>query len=193
MMLIASESDLISAVDEVNERLQAINDYLGVDNHESARIRFPRGYLRTCAHHRAKYAFLGDKTLQSNIAYAKMTTDIFRWMLNRTDVSLIAREMLIKQGISIVGSVAEAILNGVLKGCPGGGKKQSFKKRLELLYEQKRLHERTKDELEWLWDVRNRVHLMLLDEREYNKYTIKDYNRAILALRSLRVELGGAP
>lgn len=193
MIEISSEEELFSAVDEVNERLQAVNDYLGADNHESARIRFPRGYLRTCAHHRSKYSFLDDKTLQSNIAYAKMTTDIFRWMLNRTDISMIAREMLIKQGISIVGSVSEAVLKGVFKGLPGGGKRQGFKKRLELLCEGRRIEPRTKDELEWLWDVRNKVHLMLLDEREYNKYTIKDYNRAILALRALRVELGGAP
>ncbi len=193
MAQISNEEELIVAIDEINERLQAVNDYLGPNNHESARIRFPRGYLRTCAHHRTKYSFLKDKTLQSNIAYAKMTTDIFRWMLNRTDVSLTAREMLIKQGISIMGSVAEAVLKAIFEGRPGGGNKQSFNKRIERLHEQQRLKDKTKAELEWLWDVRNNVHLMLLDEREYNKYSIRDYNRAILALRALRVELGGLP
>lgn len=191
--MIESEADLIRIVGEINERIQAVHDYLGPTNHENARIRFPRGYLRSCATHRSKYSFLNDKTLQSNIAYAKMTTDIFRWLLNRTDISLTAREMLIKQGISIVGAVAEAVVKTVLAGQPGGGNKQNFKKRLETLLKTGRIDQNIKTELEWLWDIRNNVHIMLLEEREFNQYNIGHYNRAVRALISLRVALGGLP
>ena len=191
--IIQNETDLIRVVQEVNERLQSITDYLGMDEHEGARIRFPRGYLRKCAVHREKYAFLNNRTLQSNIAYAKMTTDIFRWLLNRTDISLSAQEMLIKQGISIIGAVAEAVVKTVLIGCPGGGNKQNFKKRLQVLVDTSRIDQTTQVELEWLWDTRNNVHLMLLDEREYKKYSIADYNRAVRGLTGLRISLGGQP
>ena len=191
--MIESDADLIRVVAEINERLQSVHDYLGDRNHDEARIRFPRGYLRTCAHHRSKYAFLNDKVLQSNIAYAKMTTDIFRWMLNRTDISLTAKEMLIKQGISLIGVVAESVVKVVLAGQPGGGNKQNFKKRVETLFNTGRITKEIKVELEWLWDTRNDVHLMLLDEREYNKYNLAHYNRAVRALTSLRISLGGQP
>ncbi len=191
--MIESDADLIKVVAEINERIQAVHDYLGDRNHEQARIRFPRGYLRTCAHHRGKYAFLNDKVLQSNIAYAKMTTDIFRWLLNRTDISLTAKEMLIKQGISIIGAVAESVVKTVLAGRPGGGNKQNFKKRVETLFSTGTITQELKTELEWLWNTRNDVHLMLLDEREYNKYNITHYNRAVRALTGLRVSLGGQP
>lgn len=191
--MVESDSDLVRVVAEINERLQAVHDYLGDRNNDAARIRFPRGYLRTCAYHRSKYAFLNDKTLQSNIAYAKMTTDIFRWMLNRTDISLTAKEMLIKQGISIVGAVAESVVKVVLTGQPGGGNRQNFKKRVEMLFNTGRITKEVKLELEWLWDTRNDLHLMLLDEREYKKYEISHYNRAVLALKELRISLGGLP
>src|SRR5690606_33525176 len=111
----------------------------------------------------------------------------------RTDISLTAREMLIKQGISIMGAVAEAVVKTVLSGQPGGRKKQNFKKRVETLFNIGRIDQETKIELEWLWNIRNDVHLMLLDEREYNKYNLSHYNRAVRALTALRVSLGGQP
>lgn len=191
--MIESDADLVRVVAQINEQIQAVHDYLGDRNHDDARIRFPRGYLRTCAHHRSKYGFLNDKVLQRNIAYAKMTTDLFRWMLNRTDISLTAREMLIKQGISIVGIVAESVVKVVLAGKPGGGNKQNFKKRVETLFNSGQITAQTKTELEWLWDTRNDVHLMLLDEPEYKKYDMAQYNRAVRALQNLRVSLGGQP
>jgi len=191
--MIKNDTDLIKVVSEINDRIQAVHDYLGDQNHEHAKIRFPRGYLRTCATHRHKYDFLGDRILQSNIAYAKLTTDIFRWLLNRTDISMVANEMIIKQGISIIGNVVESVVKEVMRGKAGGGNKQNFKKKVETLFENRTISAQLKDELYWLWDVRNNVHLMLLEEREIGKYKIKDYNRAVMALQNLRVALGGKP
>lgn len=189
--MIESDADLLRTISDINEKIQLVNDYLGDRDFDEARLRFPRGYLRSCALHRSKYNFLDDKVLQRNIAYAKMTTDIFRWMLNRTDISMIAREMIIKQGVSIMGAVAESIVKTVLKGQPGGGNKQNFGKKVETLFATNKINEKTKQELTWLWNTRGNIHLMLLEEPEYGKYSLAHYNRAVRALTSLRVSLGG--
>ncbi|RRV69403.1 hypothetical protein EGJ18_19910 [Stutzerimonas stutzeri] len=106
---------------------------------------------------------------------------------------MVANEMIIKQGISIIGNIVESIVKEVLRGKPGGGNKQNFKKKVETLVANQEITPELKTELDWLWDVRNNVHLMLLEEREIGKYKIKDYNRAVKALQSLRVALGGKP
>lgn len=191
--MIKSDEDVPKIVSEINERMQALHDYLGERNIEEAKIKFPRGYIRTCASHRRKYSFLECHTLKSNIAYAKLTSDIYRWLLNRTDISITAKEMIIKQGIALVGSVAETVVKEVLKGQPGGGRKQNFKKKVEKLVEDNVITNELKEELDWLWDTRNNVHIMLLTEREYQKYEMKHYNRAIKAMKNLRVSLGGKP
>lgn len=191
--MIESDEDIPRVVGEINERIQALHDYLGDRNVESAKVRFPRGYIRSCASHRDKYSFLPCHTLKSNIAYAKLTSDIYRWLLNRTDLSITAKEMIIKQGIALVASVAETVVKEVLKGQPGGGRKQNFKKRVQTLFDNGVISKKLQDELDWLWDIRNNVHIMLLSEREYQKYELKDYNRAIIAMRNLRVSLGGKP
>jgi hypothetical protein len=192
-LMIETDDDIPALVQDISEKIQALHDYLGERELEIARIRFPRGYLRSCATHRKKYSFLECHTLRSNIAYAKMTTDIFRWLLNRTDLSLSAKEMIIKQGIALIASVAETIVKEMLKGKPGGGRKQNFKKKVQKLSDDHIIDEALKMDLEWLWDVRNNVHLMLLSEREYQKYSIKDYNRSVIALKKLRVAFGGEP
>lgn len=191
--MIKSDDDVPKIVSEINERMQALHDYLGERNIEEAKIKFPRGYIRTCASHRKKYSFLECHTLKSNIAYAKLTSDIYRWLLNRTDISITAKEMIIKQGIALVGSVAETVVKEVLKGKPGGGRKQNFKKKVEKLFDDSVITKELKEELDWLWDTRNNVHIMLLTEREYQKYEMKHYNRAIKAMQNLRVSLGGKP
>jgi hypothetical protein len=191
--VIESDDDIPKVVGEINERMQALHDYLGERNLDAAKIRFPRGYIRTCASHRSKYRFLTCHTLKSNIAYAKLTSDIYRWLLNRTDLSITAKEMIIKQGIALVGSVAETVVKEVLKGQPGGGRKQNFKKKIQKLVDDDTITQELQAELDWLWDTRNNIHIMLLTDREYNKYEMKHYNRAIKAMQNLRVALGGLP
>jgi len=190
-MIIKNDEELACVTKKVSELLQAIHNYLGDRNCEEAKIKFPRGYIRKCVNHRKRYSFIKDKTLRSNIAYALLTTDIFRWLLNRTDLAIVAKEMLIKQGIVIFGAIAEAITKYYLRGKPGGGK--SFKKRVEVLQNNGIIDESLRRELEWLWDCRNRIHLMLLNDKEYGHYEIIDYNRAVKALNGLRIALGGKP
>lgn len=191
--MIENDSDIPVVVAEINERLQALHDYLGDRNIEEAKIRFPRGYLRTCAHHRAKYSFITNSTLKKNIAYAKLTTDIYRWLLNRTDLAITAKEMIAKQGIVLLCSVAEAIVHELAKGKPNAGRDKPFKVRLSAIATEHDMPEELIAELEWLWDTRSKVHLTLAKTPEFGVYELKDYNRAVKALAKLRVSLGGVP
>ena len=129
--MIENDDELLSVAAEVGEKLQAVHDYLGDRNHVNGTIRFPRGYLRKCVEHRRKYHFISDHTLKSNVAYTLLLTDLFRWLLNRTDIQGQAKEMLIKKEISALGSIMESITKHYLYGKRGGG--QNYKYRSQAL------------------------------------------------------------
>lgn len=185
--MIENDSELLLAAAEVGEKIQAIHDYLGDRNHPNGIIRFPGGYLRTCVEHRKKYLFITDHTLRSNIAYTLLLTDLFRWLLNRTDISGQAKEMLIKKEISSIGSIVESVTKCYLKGRSGGG--QNYKHRSQALFDENIISEQLKEELDWVWDVRNGEHLTLLKQRDWKIYEMKDCNKAIRALHQLRSNL----
>lgn len=182
--MINDDQELLAAATEVGEKIQAIHDYLGDRNHPHGTIRFPRGYLRTCVDHRNKYLFIDDHTLRSNVAYTLLLTDLFRWLLNRTDINGQAMEMLIKKEISAIGSIIESVTKCYLKGRHGGGK--NYKYRSQVLVDESIINEELKIEIDWVWDVRNREHLMLLKQRDWQIYEMADCNRAIRALHKLR-------
>ena len=185
--MIDNDTELFLATAEVGEKIQAIHDYLGERNHPNGIIRFPRGYLRTCVEHRKKYPFIADHTLRSNIAYTLLLTDLFRWLLNRTDITGQAKEMIIKKEISSIGSIVESVTKCYLKGRNGGG--QNYKYRSQILVDENIISEHVKEELDWVWDVRNGEHLLLLKQRDWGIYGMKECNRAIRALHKLRNSL----
>lgn len=185
--MIENDDDLLSVTQEVGEKLQEIHDYLGERNHVNGTIRFPRGYLRTCVDHRRKYHFITDHTLRSNIAYTLLLTDLFRWLLNRTDISGQAKEMLIKKEISSIGSIMESVTKHYLHGKRGGG--QNYKYRSQALVDEDIIPLELKTEIDWVWDVRNGEHLMLLNQRDWQVYEMSHCNRAIRALHELRGRL----
>jgi len=185
--MIKNDKELLQAATEVGEKIQAIHDYLGDRNHPNGIIRFPRGYLRTCVEHRNKYLFIADRILISNIAYTLLQTDLFRWLLNRTDITGQAKEMLIKKEISAIGSIVESVTKCYLKGRRGGG--QNYKYRSQALVDKNVISEKLKKDLDWVWDVRNGEHLMLLKQRDWQIYKMSDCNRAIGALHRLRGKL----
>ncbi len=79
----------------------------------------------------------------------------------------------------------------VQKGRPGFGKRKGFKKRIQKLVDDGVLSSESQEDLNWVWDVRNNAHLVTLTDAEYQKYNLKDYNRAVRALHRFRVSLGG--
>lgn len=131
-MEINNDRDLARAADEASALLQAIQDYLGRKPHEAARVRFPRGYLRTASTLRKRFDFIENKELKSNLAYTLILSDVILWVLHRTDIAGTARDMLIKLFLFLGGTLIESITKDYLKGICG----KNFKGRTQYLKDQ---------------------------------------------------------
>jgi hypothetical protein len=125
-MPIETEQELEDIIQRVSGDIQAIQDYVGRDFARSAKIRFSRGFLRTAAGFRSRLWFVANATLRENISYALILHDVQHWVLNRTDLSSTAREMLIKDAIVLIGNIAETLTNLPLTA---SGRKRSYKQR----------------------------------------------------------------
>jgi hypothetical protein len=109
------------------------------------------------------------------------------WLLARTDLSGIAKEMVIKSAIITLASILEALLeisaHGIFASIKG------VKPRLDRACENKWISEKERDSLKQLWDHRNNVHIRLLDTHEFNKYQPDHYNEPRRALDVLMANL----
>ena len=187
-MEIKNETDLANAAKKAGNILQDIQDYLtlkdmGHSAFDQAKVRFPRGFIRTATSQRSRLNFIENKNLKSNIAYTIMLSDTVLWLINRTDISGIPKAMLFKLQIMLVGSVVESITKEYLKNVCG----KNYKKRTEYLVKNDAITPELKMKLDWIWDQRNYMHLFLLDESEYlrNEYTKENHNRCVSSLRDL--------
>ncbi|MBC7916631.1 MAG: hypothetical protein H7Y28_02365 [Rhodoferax sp.] len=182
-MAIQNDEELAQAVIQASELLQEIQDYVGRNFSKSAKIRFPRGHLRTAAEARARIPFVEDAKLRSNISYTMLLSDVQHWLLVRTDLSGTAKEMLIKLQMFLLGSIIESLTKVYLKGKCGG----NFCRRTAYLREQGTISEQLQIDIDWLWDLRNNMHLFLLDNSEWQStdYSIANHNRAVKAFKSL--------
>jgi hypothetical protein len=180
---ISNDRELGDAAAEASGLLQEIQDYLGKQHMEAGEVRFPRGYIRTAEEGRRRVAFIRDYTLRTNLSYTLMLSDVYSWILRRTDLAATAREMVIKAALFLGGSIAESILVGYYTGVLG--RNQKYKKRTARLVSDGIVSEKVKHDLDWLWDMRNRQHLFLAEAREIDHYGNEDYLRAAVALRAL--------
>lgn len=189
-MTIANDDELREALDEASRLIQQIQDYVGRDFSKPAKVRFPRGYLRTAEESRRRVNFLPDTTLRSNIAYTIQLADVQHWILNRTDLSGIAKEMVIKLQMFLLGTIVESVTKNHLRGLCGG----NFAKRTQYLLDNEIIDSTLKTDIDWLWDIRNNMHLFQLGDIEWSStdYTIANHNRAVRAFRRLLVALGGS-
>lgn len=186
-MTIRNDKELEETVGKVNDLLQQIQAYAGRDFSKSAKIRFPRGFLRQAADQKARFSFLTEKHLRSNLAYTVLLSDVQHWLLVRTDLSGFAREMVLKLQFFLLGTIVESVTKAYLKGKCGG----SYSKRLEFLDRHGVIDGTLRTDLNWLWDVRNRMHLFQLTDTEWasTDYTLANYNRAVRAMRLLLTAL----
>ncbi len=182
-MAIRNDKELADAVEKVNDLIQQIQDYAGRDFAKPAKIRFPRGFLRLAADQKARFSFLTEKHLRSNLAYTVLLSDVQHWLLVRTDLSGLAKEMVLKLQFFLLGTIVESVTKAHLKGKCGG----NYAKRLEYLERHGVIDAGLQADLNWLWDVRNKMHLFQLTDTEWNatEYTITNYNRAVRAVRAL--------
>lgn len=182
-MRIKAKADLDETVARVGRDLQAIQDYVGRDFRQPCKIRFPRGFLRSASHFRERLAFVADQTLRENLGYALMLHDVQHWMLVRTDLGGIAKEMVLKDAIMLLGNVAEALTKVPLVKT---WQKEAYKQRTQRLERLGIISAALHTELNWLWSTRCKCHLFQVDSREYGHYTSADYSRAVMTLRNLR-------
>jgi len=91
------------AVREINDRIKAINDYLGEGDEtklsEPYLIRIPPGYIRTADEFRAMLEIPITSQLKTNVAYHLILSDLYSLLLNRYKVWGTLREMIIKSQI----------------------------------------------------------------------------------------------
>ncbi len=184
-MPIANRQQLIQATTEASRLLQEISDYANdhPDDADFAKVRFPAGFLRTAYYHRQTLSFVADAQLRTNLSYSLMAHDVFRWLITRTTLGLQARDMVIKEAICIVGSVVESIT--IFPGERGVGRNSSFANRMTRLVDLQVIDQALATELNWVWDIRCREHLMDLNLREWNHYTLDDWRRSVTAYREL--------
>ena len=186
-MAIQSDQELALKVIEAGALLQEIQDYVGRDFSKPAKIRFPRGYIRTAAEARLRIPFVKDVKLKSNVSYTMILSDVQHWLLVRTDLSATAKEMIIKLQMFLLGSIVESLTKVYLKGKCGG----NFCKRTAYLKEHGVISEQLQIDIDWLWDMRNKMHLFLVDRSEWQSsdYTIANHNRAVMAFKNLLEKL----
>jgi hypothetical protein len=179
---ISNDKELAEAVKNASMLLQEIQDYCERENRSDARVRFPRGYLRTASSQRDRLPFVESSDLKSNLSYTLILSDVILWLLTRTDIAATARDMLIKLFIFLGGSLTESITKDYLKGICG----KSFKVRTEYLNKNGIISSELKADLDWVWDTRNNMHLFMLDEREFsNSYDATSHVRCANAFRGL--------
>jgi hypothetical protein len=182
--MIADDNELKQAVAIVNKHIQQIQDYLGQVSHADGKIRFPRNFIRTASHFRERLSFIKDKNIKDNLAYALIQSDVYRWLTDRTDIFGTAKEMIMKSEIALMASICETMAIDATKGVIG--RRHSFFERCNRMVTKEMISEDLKDELHWLWDARAAIHIYEMDHREYEKYQMKDYTRAIRATIELR-------
>lgn len=185
--MIRNDRELQRAARQAGGLLQEIQDYctekgLRFAEVPAARVRFPRGYLRTASEQRQRMPFIEDRALKDNLAYTLMLSDTVLWLRLRTDIAGTPNEMLVKLLVFLVGTLCESITKHYLAGRCGGG----FKKRNAFLVAEATIAQRLADDLDWVWDTRNNMHLFQLEDREYeNEYDDACHERCIRAFRGL--------
>lgn len=171
----------------ISSGLQEIQDYLGARNNKKGRIRFPRGYIKRASHHKSNFWFISDQVVKDNLSYNLIVADVYKWIANRTNLRGIAKDMLVKQGIVLMGSIAETVLQTAMKGIIG--KKHKFKERTKRMMRKSIISNDLKNELDWLWDKRKKIHIYLSSMSEFQHYKVSDYNLSLRIIGKLRLQL----
>lgn len=185
-MTVENDEQLKQVVIQCGGLVQEINDYLAANPEKEwhARVRFPRGYLKTNADIRSRLPFIENDTLKRNVSYALMTHQTLHWFVFRTDISGQAREMLIKEAVCLLGAVCESI--SIFPGTTGLGRGKSFSKRMDRLLELGVIDKPARKRLQWLWDKRNQEHLYDVPFREFDHYSNSDWFKSVKAYLALR-------
>jgi hypothetical protein len=179
------KEEIQKLVDQIGESFQILEKILKKENIKKVDIHFPRGVIRTAKFFRDRLTFLKKETLKRNIAYHLILTDVYQWLLNRFDIELTGKEMIIKEGICLYGNIIAAIIVPIAQQLLKIEKGTGFNKAASVLVEHEIIPPEFKKELVWLWSVRYKEHIENLQDWECEKYYLEDYNRAVLIWQML--------
>jgi hypothetical protein len=180
--MISNEEDLAASAEEVGTLLQEIQDYLGDRSNASGRVPFPKGFIRTKRSIESTLPVTKSPkhrdALSKNICYTLIEADVLKWLLTRTHLGLVAKTMVIKEVMRVLGDVCDSLMVDALYRKHGA--KKSYKQRTKKLSELGIITAELQEALDWLWDQRSRVHLWQLGESEYDdhRYGVDRYERA---------------
>lgn len=110
-MAIANDAELRTAVANASALVQDIQNHCGRTLRDDSKIKFPRGLIGTADSYRARCPGYLDAETVSSCAYGFMHLDVMWWLVSRTDLMLVGRQMALKSAIVSLGTILEAILN----------------------------------------------------------------------------------
>lgn len=175
--------ELDALVKQAGNALQAIQNEYGIDNVPDARVRFPRGFIRTAESLRRGLPNLGTDLQRRNASYTLMTSDLLRWLVVRTDLAGPAVSLVVKEAICILGAICEWLTKEATRGHASS---RPYKERTRKLVDLGIISADLKNELDWTWDIRCNEHLNSVTSLECHTYTREDYNRAFAGYTLLR-------
>jgi hypothetical protein len=185
-MPIRNDVELISAMAAAGQHLQDIHDYTQRADRADAKVRFPRGVMKTADEYREVCPSYLDRNKASSCAYAFMFLDVLWWMTKRTDLAITAKEMVLKAAIITLATISEAVLT--IPHQAGFGPSAQFKNRLNAAVQLGLIDDKDRTLLCKLWDDRNHIHLKRQETSEFGKYKEPDVDLPRAALdRMLQV------
>jgi hypothetical protein len=191
-MAIANDQELAKAVAQASRLIQDIQDYCGRALRDDSKVNFPRKLIGTAASYRNRCpGYLTDDQI-SSCAYGFMYLDVLWWLLSRTDIASVGRQMSIKSAIITLGTILEASLHipglprtNVLSMNSGSG----VKVRLQEATKRGWISQMQCATLQQLWDHRNNVHIKILENSELDLYKVEHVNHPHSALLVLMSKL----
>ncbi|MBR1177090.1 hypothetical protein JQ617_24270 [Bradyrhizobium sp. KB893862 SZCCT0404] len=192
-MPISNDEELVRAVAQVDDLIRAIQDYCGRENRADAKIKFPRGVMRTAESYRVRLPDYLDREKRSNCAYSFMFLDVLWWLSVRTDISSVGKQMVLKSAIVTLGTVLEACL--YVPGLPKTKYLSNLgnagaKDRIENTHTRGWISETERDCLKQLWDHRTNVHQKKIQaDSELDLYSVDHVNAPYAALLNLLTKL----
>jgi hypothetical protein len=189
-MAISNDQGLAQAVAQASNLIQDIQDYCGRTLRDDSKINFPRGLIGTAASYRVRCPGYLSVDQRSSCAYGFMFLDVLWWLLSRTDITSVGKQMGIKSAIVTLGTLVEAQLyipglpkNNMLSSKSSSG----VRARLEEATKRGWISQVQCTTLKELWERRNNVHLKLLKDSELDLYKVEHVNapqEALLVLMS---------
>jgi hypothetical protein len=191
-MSISNDQELVKAVAQASSLLQEIHDYCGRALREDSKVNFPRGLIGTAASYRGRCPGYLTADHISSCAYGFMYLDVLWWLLSRTDIVSVGKEMAIKSALVTLGTILEASLR--IPGLPLSNVLSTkapcgVRVRLEEVTKHGWISQEQCTALKELWKHRNYVHIKLLPSNELDLYKVEHVNSSLAALLVLMSKL----